>query len=120
MGAGAGQRGDRVIRRRIADEAEEIVVVTRAHLNWLCSQVARHEAALQDTKRRADKTDDDLRRANALIARIRAENEALKAERRRIISVIDATKRHISIAGNHHKKWAVAFVKSKLEKARLI
>lgn len=41
MGAGARQRGDRVIRKRIADEAAETVSVERAYLSGLCSQVIR-------------------------------------------------------------------------------
>ena len=120
MGAGARQRGDRVIRQRIAEEATETVSVKRAYLSGLCSQVARHEKAAEDAKHRADSAEEDLRRATALIARLRAENEVLKAEKRCFIGIVDATKRHISIAGNAQKKWAVALVKSRLEKARLI
>ena len=120
MGAGARQRGDRVIRQRFTDEVDESVSVERAYLSGLCSQVARYEKAAEDTKRRADTAEEDLRRADALIARLRAENEVLKSEKRRFIGVVDAAKRHIAIAGNTHKKWAVMFVKTQLEKARLI
>ena len=120
MGAGARQRGDRAIRQRIADEAAESVSVERAYLSGLCSQVVRYEKAAEEAKRRADTTEEDLRRAKALIARLRAENEALKAEKRRFISTVDAAKRHISIAGNTQKKWAVTLVKAQLKKARLI
>lgn len=114
------QRGDRVIRQRFTDEAAETVSVERAYLSGLCSQVARYEKAAEDAKRRADTAEEDLCRAKALIARLRAENEVLKAEKRRFIGTVDATKRHISIAGNAHKKWAVTLVKAQLEKARLI
>jgi len=62
----------------------------------------------------------DLVRAKALIDRLRAENEVLKAEKRRFATVCDETRRHISVAGNPHKKWAVTFVKIQLQKARLI
>lgn len=120
MGAGASQRGDRVIRQRIADEAAETVIVERAYLNGLYSQVARYEKAAEEAKRRADSAEEDLRRAKALIARLRAENEALKSEKRRFVVTVDAARRHILIAGNAHKKWAVTFVKAQLEKARLI
>lgn len=120
MGAGARQRGDRVIRQRIADEAVETVNMERAYLSGLCSQVARYEKAAEDAKRRADAAEGDLHRAQALIARLRAENEVLKSEKRRFIGVVDAAKRHIAIAGNAHKKWAVTLVYSMLEKARLL
>lgn len=120
MGAGARQRGDRAIRQRIADEATETVCVERAYLSGLCSQVARYEKAADDAKRRADIAEGYRRRADALIARLRAENAVLKAERRRFIGTVDAAKRHISIAGNAQKKWAVTLVKAQLEKARLI
>lgn len=120
MGAGARQRGDRAIRQRIADEATETVCVERAYLSGLCSQVARYEKAADDAKRRADTAEEDLRRAKALIARLRAGNAVLKAEKRRFIGTVDAAKRHISIAGNVQKKWAVTLVKAQLEKARLI
>lgn len=120
MGAGARQRGDRVIRQRIADEAAETVSVERGYLSGLCSQVARYEKAAEAAKRRADDAEEDLRRADALIARLRAENEVLKSEKRRFIGVVDAAKRHIAIARNAHKKWAVTLVKAQLEKARLI
>lgn len=62
----------------------------------------------------------ELKRADALIARLRAENEVLKRERKAILSLVHGLKRHISIAGNHQKKWAVAFVSSKIAAARLI
>ena len=62
----------------------------------------------------------DLKRAKALIERLRAENEVLKLERKAITSLVQSLKRHNSIAGNAHKKWAVAFVANKLSKARLI
>jgi hypothetical protein len=120
MGAGARQRGDRVIRQRFTDEAAETVNVERAYLSGLYSQVARYEKAAEAAKRRADTAEEDLRRAKALIARLRAENEVLKSEKRLFIGVVDAAKRHIAIAGNTHKKWAVTLVKAQLEKARLI
>ena len=120
MGAGARQRGDRVIRQRIADEATETVNVERAYLSGLYTQVSRFESAADDAARRAEAAEEDLRRAKALIARLRAENEVLKSEKRRFIGTVDATKRHISVAGNAQKKWAVTLVKAQLEKARLI
>lgn len=120
MGAGARQRGDSVIQQRIAGEAAETVSVARAYLSGLCSQVARYEKAAEEEKRRGDTAEKELHRATMLIARLRAENEVLKAEKRRLISTVDATKRHISITGNVQKKWAVTLVKAQLEKARLI
>ena len=120
MGAGAGQRGDRVIRQRLADESAETVSVQRGYLDGLYRQVAKHDAAAEDATARAEKAEEDLRRANMLIARLRAENEVLKSEKRRFIGVVDGAKRHISVAGNAQKKWAVTLVKAQLEKARLI
>lgn len=120
MGAAAGQRGDRVIRQRIADEASVLVTVQQRHLNDLCARATRFEDAAKDAKSLAHSAAEDLRRAKALIARLRAENAALKAEKRSVVGVLDACKRHISVAGNPHKKWAVTFVKSQLMKARLL
>lgn len=62
----------------------------------------------------------ELERAQALIARLRAENAVLKDEKKCILSCIDDIKRHISIAGNTHKKWAVTFVKTQLQKRFLL
>lgn len=59
--------------------------------------------------------EENLARAQALIARLRAENNVLKEDKKCILSFIDSLKQHISIAGNHHKKWAVTFVKSRLQ-----
>lgn len=78
----------------------------------ICIRLSRLEQLESDSK--------DLARAKALIARLRAENEALKAEKKLFVSVVDSTRRHISVAGNSHKKWAVLLVKKRLEKARLI
>jgi hypothetical protein len=64
--------------------------------------------------------EEELARAKALIARLRAENAVLKDEKKCIISYIDSLKRHISIAGNAHKKWAVTFVKTQLQKRFLL
>lgn len=61
----------------------------------------------------------DLEQANKLIARLRAENTVLKDDRARMWGVVDATRRHISIAGNAHKKYGVALVASQLRKAGL-
>lgn len=65
----------------------------------------------------------ELERAQALIARLRAENAVLKDEnavlkdeKKCILSCIDDLKRHICIAGNTHKKWAVTFVKTQIKK----
>lgn len=78
----------------------------------ICISLARLESLEQDAK--------DLKRAQALIARLRAENEMLRLEKKRFAGVVEAAKRHISIAGNPMKKYAVCLVKAQLEKARLI
>lgn len=62
----------------------------------------------------------ELERAQALIARLRAENAVLKYEKKCILSCIDDIKRHICIAGNTHKKWAVTFVKTQIKKRFLL
>ena len=120
MGAAAGQRGAAVIRQRFEDEADALVPVQKRHLNDLYTRLARYEAAADNEKASAVSAADELRRAQLLIARLRAENSVLRAEKQRFIGAVDACKRHISIAGNAHKKWAVAFVKSQLIKARLV
>lgn len=120
MGAAATQRGNRVIRQRISDESSEAVSVERAYLSGLYAQVARYEAAAEDAQKRVQSAEYELRRANALISRLRAENEVLKDEKRLFVGVVNSTKHHIAVAGNAHKKWAVTLVKSQLEKARLI
>ena len=120
MGAGASQRGDKAIRQRIADEAAEQVCVDRAYLNGLYAQVAQYDAAAEAAKLSSESIGEDLRRAKALISRLRAENDVLKDEKRRFISTVDATKRHIAVAGNPQKKWAVTLVKAQLIKARLL
>ena len=120
MGAAATQRGNKMIRQQLSDESAETVSVERAYLNGLYAQVAQHEAAAEDTQKRAQKAEEELRRANALISRLRAENEVLKDENRMFVGVVNSTKHHIAVAGNAHKKWAVTLVKSQLEKARLI
>lgn len=62
----------------------------------------------------------ELDKARALIERLRAENQVLKDERKRFIEVVENCKRHITIVGNPLKKYAVALVKSQLQKASLI
>ena len=62
----------------------------------------------------------DLDRAGRLIKRLRAENLTLKEDHKLIASTIENTKRHISIAGNSHKKFGVALVLSELRKRGLI
>ena len=72
---------------------------------------------------RLEKLESDSRelvRARALIARLRAENEVLRDEKRRFAGTVESVKRHISIAGNPSKKWAVMLVKKHLEKAKLL
>ena len=120
MGAGATQRGDNAIRQGLADEASRTVTVDQGYLNGLYAQVARHEAAATDSKNALARIKSELARATALVARLRAENQVLKDEKTRFMSVVDSTRRHISIAGDTKKKWAVSLVKSQLEKARLI
>lgn len=120
MGAAKGQRGDAVIRQRFEDEADALVTVKQRHLDGLYARVERYEDMARDIKASAASAYEELRRAQSLIDRLRAENKVLKMERQRIIGAVDACKRHISISGNTHKKWAVTFVKNKLIKARLI
>lgn len=120
MGTGARQRGDRLIQQQIADDTTETVNVERSYLSGLYAQVARHEKAAEAAKRRAKTAEESLRRAELLIARLRAEIKVLKSEKLRFIDVVDAAKRHIAIAGNVQKKWAVALVKAQLAKARLL
>jgi hypothetical protein len=109
MGAGAGQRGAKVIREQIEAEGQELITVRRDHLDSLTAEITRLSS-----------TQTDLRRARALIARLRSENQVLRDEKRKFLAVVAATRRHISIAGNTQKQWVVGLVKSQLEKARLI
>jgi hypothetical protein len=109
MGAAAGQRGAKVIREQIESEGQELITVRRDHLDDLTAEITRLSSAQSD-----------LRRAKALIARLKAENQVLRDEKRKFMEVVVATRRHISIAGNAQKKWAVGLVRAELEKARLI
>ena len=118
MGAAARQRGDRLIQQQLAEN--EIVSIRRSYLCRLESDLLRLEKLSKELGDSADAQKEQLRHADAFIARLRAENQVLKAEKSRLFGVVDAMKRHVSIAGNPQKKWAVSFVKSQLEKARLI
>ena len=70
--------------------------------------------------RHLEQCERDIEKANALIESLRAENLVLKDEKKRFVSTIDNCNKHISICGNAHKKYGVAFVKSQIIKARLI
>lgn len=70
--------------------------------------------------RHLEQCERDLSFANNLIARLRAENQVLKDEKKRFVSTIENCKKHISICGNAHKKYGVAFVKSQIIKSRLL
>ena len=56
----------------------------------------------------------ELRRARALIARLRAEIEVLKDEKRAQATIVSGCYHHISVSGNLQKKWAIKFVARKL------
>ena len=120
MGAGSRQRGDKSIRQVISDESTEITNINREYLSRLYADISRNEKALENAKYQIKTIQEDLRRANALIDRLRAEANVLKDEKKKFISIVDETKRLISVSGNCHKKWAVTLVKSRLEKAGLI
>jgi hypothetical protein len=109
MGAAAGQRGSKIIREQIEAEGQELITVRRDHLNDLTAEITRLSSVQSD-----------LRRAKALIGRLKAENEVLRDEKRKFMEVVTSTRRHISIAGNAQKQWVVGLVKAQLEKARLI
>lgn len=120
MGAAKERRGDNAIRQEGADYANKTVSVTNAYLSGLFDQLSRWEKSAEENKAHAEKIEHDLSRANALISRLRAENAVLKDEKRKFIQVVEGTKRHISVAGNAHKKWAVTLVKARLVSAKLI
>jgi len=56
----------------------------------------------------------ELKRANALIARLRAEIDVLKDEKAEQAKTISEAYHHISVSGNLQKKWAIKFVARKL------
>jgi len=62
----------------------------------------------------------DLERAKSLIARLRAENQVLKDEKRRFVVTVSGCRHHIGIAGNATRKWVIGIVLAQLEKARLL
>ena len=62
----------------------------------------------------------ELMKAKGLIARLRAENQVLRDEKKLFLRTVDNCKRHIAISGNAARKYAVCLVKSQLEKARLL
>ena len=86
-------------------------------VHYSCRQI---EAQLQQDLDKAKVDKSDLARSLALIERLRAENQVLRDEKRKFMEVVEMCKRHISVAGNCHKKYGVALVKSQLQKARLI
>ena len=118
MGAAARQRGDKLIREQLS--SDEIVSVRRSFLSYMESDLLQLELAIQELQGVVESKDRDLHRARSLIDRLRTENQVLKAEKKRLFGVVDATKKHLSVAYNPQKKWAVAFVKAQLEKAKLI
>ena len=62
----------------------------------------------------------DLKRAKALIARLRAENAVLKQEKKNMLSCLDSMKNDSLIEGNAHKKYAATLIKIRANKARSI
>jgi hypothetical protein len=82
-----------------------------AHEKWQVSL-----SRLVDLERK----EKELVRANALIERLRAENQVLKDEKVKFFSVLQSLKRHILVSGNIHKKWAIFFAITKLRQAKLI
>ena len=56
----------------------------------------------------------ELKRANALIARLRAEIEVLKDEKAGQAKTFSEAYHHISVIGNLQKKWAIKFVAHRL------
>lgn len=117
MGAASEHRGNRAIRRQIEEEQ-----ASDPHLS--CRQAISHLQAENDRVRQAVRENEtlaaELTKAKGLIDRLRAENTVLKDEKRRVAATVEACKRHITVAGNASKKYAVALVKSQLEKARLL
>ena len=117
MGAASEHRGNRAIRRQIEEEQ-----ANDPHLS--CRQTIRSLQAENDGLRQVARENKtlaaELAKARGLIERLRAENAVLKDEKRRFVATVDACKRHITIAGNASRKYAIALVKSQLHKARLI
>lgn len=74
-------------------------------------KLSRLEQLEQDSK--------DLKRARALISRVRAENKVLKEEKARIFSVLDKIKSSPT-AGTFKRRLAVVLTKITIQKARLI
>ena len=109
MGAAKENRDLKHFRESLASEQKD------AH--YSCRQI---EAQLQQDLDKAKVDKSDLARSLALIERLRAENQVLRDEKRKFMEVVEMCKRHISVAGNCHKKYGVALVKSQLQKARLI
>ncbi len=62
----------------------------------------------------------DLHRANTLISKLQAENEALKIEKKEALAILEKNKRHASMPMKKPKKWDLTFVKDKLAFARLV
>lgn len=118
MGAAARQRGDKVIRQQLS--SDELVSVRRSYLSYLESDLLHLEFVVKELQGTVETREKELHRARLLIARLRAENQVLKAEKSRFLSVVETTKRHIAIAGNAQKKWTVSLVRAQLEKARLL
>ena len=119
MGAGAAQRGSRVIRRQLEDEQNRVVQVRASHLSDLASRASLAEDQAGAYKMEFENTARELARAKNLIARLRAENTTLKQERKEMIEVVQATKRH-PMCAKRLVKYGVALVGAKLRNARLL
>lgn len=117
MGAAAEHRGNKAIREGIEREQTD-------DPHYGCNQAINYLQAenrgLKDRLNEMVKLEDELRRAKMKINLLRAEIAVLKDEKARFIATVDACKRHITIATNHSRKYAVGIVKAQLQKARLI
>lgn len=109
MGAAKENRDLKHLRESLASEQKDD--------HYSCRQI---EAQLQRDLDNAKIDRTELARSRALIERLRAENQVLRDEKRKFMEVVENCKRHISVAGNCHKKYGVALVKSQLQKGRLI
>lgn len=109
MGASKENRDLKHFRESLASDQKDI--------HYSCRQI---EAQLQQDLENTKINMAELKKARALIERLRFENQVLRDEKRKFLEVVEMCKRHISVAGNCHKKYGVALVKSQLQKARMI